>query len=347
MSLSPQGIAALREAVSNWRMQEYIALSLFTLYLSKVYYYATTVDEEVGWFRRFLSELTTAHEFLDLLHCTEKVAPWESVVRDDAIRSAVAYSAGGDKTYFVITPSGCKALLAMSEASYKLVIVATDASLGLCLCALLGARSSLFSVIMLICTGYPIVGMIFAVAGDIQLPSEPITPLDQELGYPCYLPEPSGFSGTLRGLGIDVRQYVNFAFTILLLALAIATLVIRYRHHNGRLIQVIRRDGVLYYFTVTAIRFAIALMYTPSVIPAEERESSPAIVFALGFQDTCVPILAQRLLLNLRKVEYPGTRPIASALLFAPYQRDGSSPTADSDAYEMTERLEPNCKDWE
>lgn len=78
----------------------------------------------------------------------------------------------------------------------------------------------------------------------------PLDPLREALGYPCYLNSDEDFANTTAGLGRNARGYVNFARTILLMLLAIATLVIRYRRHRGRLIKVICRDGGFYYLTV-------------------------------------------------------------------------------------------------
>lgn len=113
-------------------------------------------------------------------------------------------------------------------------------------------------------------------------------PPTEELGYPCYLNSNEDFLNTPAGLGRNARAYVNFARTILLMLLAIATLVIRYRAQRGRLIHVIRRDGGLYYLTVAgaldagwgfslirfklwilhpATRLVAAVVTTPTVVP--------------------------------------------------------------------------------
>ena len=42
--------------------------------------------------------------------------------------------------------------------------------------------------------------------------------------------------------------------------------------------------------------------------------------------DVFIPILAQRLMINMRKIDYVGTRPVASTLLFA--APDSGSQTA-------------------
>jgi hypothetical protein len=47
-------------------------------------------------------------------------------------------------------------------------------------------------------------------------------------------------------------------------------------------------------------------------------ESVPIDNVAIRVQYAIVPILAQRLMINMRKVDYLGSEPIASTLLFAP-----------------------------
>ena len=57
-----------------------------------------------------------------------------------------------------------------------------------------------------------------------------------------------------------------------------------------------------------------------------------------------IPVLAQRLLLNMRKVDYMGTEPMASKLLFAvpPPESQGRA-ECDSDDFEMTESHSGGC----
>ena len=44
------------------------------------------------------------------------------------------------------------------------------------------------------------------------------------------------------------------------------------------------------------------------------------------FQYVIIPILVQRLIINMRKVDFMGSRPLASTLLFAPATPSGSDP---------------------
>lgn len=133
------------------------------------------------------------------------------------------------------------------------------------------------------------------------------TALSKELGYPCYAP----YSETWRQSAGDaarrnILRYISFATTActsyyipalqdeltcscpVLLVLAIATLIVRYKGHSGGLIQVLRRDGGLYYValagqcrnlrldslfdecnetTCIANRFGRALVDTPAIVP--------------------------------------------------------------------------------
>lgn len=90
------------------------------------------------------------------------------------------------------------------------------------------------------------------------------------MGYPCYVPSSSDWVElTVSGVGREVRQYVSFITTTclcplfpwihdartdmrlaVLLVLAIVTIAIRYKGHNGKLVQVLRRDGGAYYLAL-------------------------------------------------------------------------------------------------
>jgi hypothetical protein len=103
------------------------------------------------------------------------------------------------------------------------------------------------------------------------LPAEQLSDIDAELGYPCYVTSVGGWEeNTITYTGRDIRAYVNLAattralfrtpslekergnshHTTVLALLGIVTLVIRYKGQDGRLIQVIRRDGGLHYLSL-------------------------------------------------------------------------------------------------
>ncbi|KAJ3541116.1 hypothetical protein NMY22_g4023 [Coprinellus aureogranulatus] len=343
IEVTPELVQELKDAVSTWRMQEYILLSFYTLY---VYYCLTTLKEAIA----------TVHSqrwglgrilFIILRYVT---------ALQISINMATIY-----RTYFHISPKICKGLAIVSDTSYGIVNLTADVTLGLCLSALLGAKPLYLAIILFLCATYPIVTWIFNLIGNIQIPAQEVGILDTELGYPCYAASSEDFFGTVAGLGRDARTYINFARTAILMMLAIAVFALRYREKSGQLLQVLRRDGGLYYLIVTGMncstafsdapfysnqsplpplqqtRFASAFVYTPAIISSENLESNPAYIVLTGVQEVIVPILAQRLLINMRSVDYMGSRPLASTLMFASTPEESKGPEEGEECYDMTE----------
>ncbi|KAJ3546852.1 hypothetical protein NMY22_g1886 [Coprinellus aureogranulatus] len=232
----------------------------------------------------------------------------------------------------------CKIWMVIYDAIFGLEICSCDAALALCLGALLQVKGWYLSGIMMISIGPRIVASIFNLIGNIQYPgavqchiqacishlpmlhsAEPVSDLDKELGYPCYLPSPEQWVKlTIAYIGHDIRFYITFATTAVLLLLAGAALVVRYKGHKGHLVQVLRRDGGLYYIVLAGIRLAGAMTRTPAIMSLSQLDSNPGVIVLDASSFVVVPILAQRLMINLRKADYMGSQPIASTLLFAP-----------------------------
>ncbi|KAJ3540892.1 hypothetical protein NMY22_g4110 [Coprinellus aureogranulatus] len=165
------------------------------------------------------------------------------------------------------------------------------------------------------------VSALFTFISRGQYPAQPLTQVDRELGYPCYVPSNEEWArATVSELGMDVRRYISFASTAAMLLLAVVTLIMRYRGHAGRLVRVLRRDDGIYYIAVAGIRFGQAIhnkhtCYTGAEQKGHKRMGSNRIIERANF--TVVPILAQRLMINLRRADYMGSEPVASKLLFA------------------------------
>ena len=128
--------------------------------------------------------------------------------------------------------------------------------------------------------------------------------LEEELGYPCYIPE---IEKTVISIGHNIRSYFNLIGTAralllypttiregrlgeadpchpVLALLGIVALVTRYRRRGNRLVQVVRRDGGLHYLTLLGkfhvssavypfktctkvVRVVTAVLQTPSAFP--------------------------------------------------------------------------------
>ncbi|TEB25825.1 hypothetical protein FA13DRAFT_1817260 [Coprinellus micaceus] len=330
MVVTQEQIDALSAAVSTWRLQEYTHISFFALY---IYYVLTTVDEEV---RISVPQKWSRGKILFL------------VIRYGICIFIVLQLVRDYRNYFTLSPATCKALMIVYDVAFYSAALSCSATLGLCLCALLQVRRLYLLPIVFVCMGRTLVQAIFSLVADAQypgarffpkahapkcppgltpicpkLPAEPIGSLDEELGYPCYVPSPDIWATeTVAGIGRDSRNYLNFAFTIVLFFLAVITLFVRYKGQKGPLIQVITRDGGLYYVALAATGVLSTVLNTPAVISVGDVEGHPAYILLNVASITAIPILAQRLMINMREVDYMGSRPLASTLLFA---NDGTS----------------------
>ncbi|TEB21339.1 hypothetical protein FA13DRAFT_1799994 [Coprinellus micaceus] len=130
----------------------------------------------------------------------------------------------------------------------------------------------------------------------------------------------------------------SYIKTVLAL-LGIFALVTRYRGHSGDLVKVIRRDSGLHYLSLLVVGLTSAVIQTRAVIATTELDSSPVSVLLDLTNMVVIPMLAQRLLINMRKVDYMGSDPVATKLLFA-HSAPGSEEDleGDFDCIEMTQR---------
>ncbi|KAJ3533794.1 hypothetical protein NMY22_g7189 [Coprinellus aureogranulatus] len=318
MSLSQEELKGLADAVFMWRLQECIYISFYAFY---AYYILTTLDEEISI---MLPQKWNHGKVLFL------------VIRYGTCVFVALQLSRDFRNYFEISLVGCKGLLIAYDGmgpraliihldyniysvSYRLASLACDVSLGLCLSALLQVGRGYMAFITLLSAVPSLVGFAFGLISDIQYPAEPVSALDEELGYPCYVPSSEQWTElTAYGLGRNIRRYIYFATTCVLLIAAVTTLVRRYKGHKGRLVRVLRRDGGAYYIALAAFRFATALTNTPAIVSTYDMDSHAASIVLDSVNTIVIPILAQRLMINLRKADYMGKRPFASTLLFAP-----------------------------
>ncbi|TEB28599.1 hypothetical protein FA13DRAFT_1793780 [Coprinellus micaceus] len=208
------------------------------------------------------------------------------------------------RNYFSIFPDACKVLYVVRDVVHYLVALTCDFSLGLCLGALLQSKPLYLSATVILSCGIPAVNALINIVSFIQYPAELVSPLDTELGYPCYVPSAEGW----------IEKTI---MTAVLALLGVVTVVIRYRGQGGRLFRVISWDGGVHYLSLLAIRMTVAILWTPTVLSMLELERNPVYLLADVANRVVIPILAQRLLINMRKIDYMGSVPVASKLLFA------------------------------
>ncbi|RXW13269.1 hypothetical protein EST38_g12583 [Candolleomyces aberdarensis] len=211
-----------------------------------------------------------------------------------------------------------------------------EATLWVCLYALLGAKTKYFVVLVgtymvltipnyitLIMNSIVYAGEIWTLielCGHIKLTmgihrnlgkARPASAFDKALGYACYLfPSPR----------YRFSRWFTLARTMISALLVIFTLVFRYRQQKGSLIKVIRRDGGVYYLSNLAVRLATSIQDVPGFPVRDPYYTTNALLLLV------VPIFANSLLLNLKKLDDAGpTRRVISTILFEKDRRDESS----------------------
>ncbi|TEB28572.1 hypothetical protein FA13DRAFT_1793766 [Coprinellus micaceus] len=299
MSTTPEVIQAFADMVAMWQMQEYIFISFFAFY---AYYVITTLEEEVS---------------IIFPERWNRGAALYMVIRYGTLVYIALHLSRDYRNYFSISPSGCKALAVLHTAARWTSVLASHFLLGVCLSALLQAGILWSAVITLLGFAIPFVTAVCEIVATVQYPAQPTTPSYKVLGYPCYVPSSTQWSEqTIAHAGRHIRAYMNLAATLVLALVGVATLAVRYKGHRGQLVQVIRRDGGAYYLSLLAIRLALAVIYTPTLQSALEIDGNPVALLSLMANDIIIQILAQRLLINMRKVDYVGPESVVSKLLF-------------------------------
>ncbi|TEB28593.1 hypothetical protein FA13DRAFT_1711623 [Coprinellus micaceus] len=166
--------------------------------------------------------------------------------------------------------------------------------------------------------GIPFANALFNLVAQFQYPPEPVSLINVELGYPCYVLSEEGWEKTMLNAGRNVHAYVNLVSTASLSCPSFA----------------IPSTIDTFESWAKVIRVVSAIIWTPAVIPMPELDPNP--VYLANY--VLIPILAQRLLVNMRKVDYMGSEPVASKLLFAlPAPGSEDDLGNDFDSLEMTQ----------
>ncbi|TEB28644.1 hypothetical protein FA13DRAFT_1735475 [Coprinellus micaceus] len=308
MSTTEQ-IAPLANQLFAWRAQEYIAISFYSLY---VHYIATTLEEETRaiypqrWGRGKLLYITVRYGIVGYI----------------ALSLTINYP-----NHYDLSPVSCKGLHVAYHALFSVVFLACNFALGLCICALLQARTLYFSLVMIPSVSLPLISAIFVVVPSIQYPPIPRAPLDEVLGYPCrYIPSHQWSSFTIAGVGENARNYVNLGIGIFLPATAAITFVVKYGSHSNRIIKILGRDGGLYSVALLGLNLCNAIIKTPGFLSSTDLDNSPAYVLIGVSTDILMPICIQRLMLSVRTIDHRGSETLASTLLFTPISHESNLP---------------------
>ncbi|KAF6741806.1 hypothetical protein DFP72DRAFT_1054672 [Ephemerocybe angulata] len=308
MDPSPEDLAELSSTVSIWIAQDYISLGFYCFY---GYYYLTTLGEEIStmWPQRW----RTGKILFLLLRYT-----------------VIAYSILGLlnelRVQTVFSLEVCSALWMGKAVLYRIYSFASDLVLILCLHALLGAKRRYLALLVASLTAFTL-GEIIPQAAYIEQGSRasPIDPLDEGLGYACTY----GWAFTAEARrGDKVAIYLAVGQAAWMSALAVTILYVRFRQtRGGALTKILWRDGGLYFLSVTAIRLGISI-----TVALKPRKYNIPNAINSGLQTVVIPVLACRLLLNMRKSEDPGVCTAVSSLLFDPPSvTSGDSETGSSE----------------
>lgn len=153
-------------------------------------------------------------------------------------------------------------------------------------------------------------------------------------GYACswymFYPTLKGWESSLR-----IEAFVSLAKSLCTSALAITIFSLRYRSNRGPLVKVVRRDGGVCVLSLAAIRIglAVATGMNLNLQPVSASTSIGLIVHHTftQLQDIVVPMLACRLLLNMRETELDCGAHTITSIFFAPPRSNGEPENAAED----------------
>ncbi|KAF6753806.1 hypothetical protein DFP72DRAFT_394369 [Ephemerocybe angulata] len=316
MSLTPQQLARLTQVASASLKLEYADLSIHTVY---VYYYLTTLSEEVNvmWPQKW--------RIGKGLFLFIRYAPLFFMV-------TILLNM---RVYADLSPKTCTNLwLAFRTTLDFTSILASEVALLICLFALLNARRPYVLLLVAIYTGMTLGASIPSLRYDERVAQTlPLTQLEHELGYACTW---AGVSDPGIGLANKKAGYVSLAKAVVLSVFALYIFLVRYRNQTGTLFQTMRRDSGIYILSFVALRLGAALALT---LRTENDLNLPGYAFSIIFQ-VAVPMLACRLLLEIRKSGDTTVRTAISTILFnPPWTGDETKENFDDDVHERPQEM--------
>ncbi|KAJ3522567.1 hypothetical protein NMY22_g11840 [Coprinellus aureogranulatus] len=220
-----------------------------------------------------------------------------------------------------------------------LAVACSEFSLSFCIYALFGAKRKSLCLVGFVYLGFTV--PVFVLLG-LQILNEGSLELEfyrvrlAMLEGPC----PIGWAESMDRLA--TITYLYLAGSVVNAALGMIVVVRRYRRQANSLLNSIRRDGGTYFFASCLLRF-IYTLFTAIGNSVNASGSADDVFSLLGNVVLCIdlvaaPILSTGMLLNMRKIDDPGTKPIISSLMFARADNepedseDGSMPEEDSQA---------------
>ncbi|KAJ3527329.1 hypothetical protein NMY22_g9828 [Coprinellus aureogranulatus] len=313
-----QGIVDRIPVFEMWKVVSYVYMSTF---MTLVYFYVTTIDEEVRciwpqprWKLGKVLFLTTRYSAL--------------VIMAGNIAFNIPH-------YGKIGIPGCTAFLIITQATVTVYGISILATLWLFLYALLECKPKYFPIVISTLLAYTVSkevldGMyIYSQKCEIlsdgiieqfrlkhSLSAVPLEPLDVVLGYPCAFTLPAR-----RYVHLTVGgSCLSLAYVLVTTMVGLVTLFMRYRKQRNGLLAVIRREGGFYLISSLILKVLVAAAQTPH----SKLQDSYQVLYGLWLLGN---IFALRMLLLLRKIEDPGTRAVVSSIAFqtTPEEKDDES----------------------
>ncbi|TEB21126.1 hypothetical protein FA13DRAFT_1800241 [Coprinellus micaceus] len=262
---------------------------------TNVYHYCLTIGEEVTyiWSHRWTTGriLFTMARYLPMLRIASSILL--------EVRMKTVFPTGA-----------CRALAFIFMLSHLFASIAADGTFVLCIYALLGSRRRWMLVLGTLYIGVSIpllvLTVLYLLGRESKLPGSGV---EAELGYACGF-----YSGKSDKYG-GVMDYLTIGVTMIVATIGTVVVVIRYRDHKSKLLDVFRKDGTVFYVLALSLRLTAALVDTPGIANFDRYN------IAWSLHALIIPILATKLMTHLRKTnEHALSSTVISSLIFEHHQ---------------------------
>ncbi|TEB21710.1 hypothetical protein FA13DRAFT_1799574 [Coprinellus micaceus] len=300
-------VQAMIPVYQDVRTINYIQLGIST---ALFYHYATTFHEEVSqvWPQK-------PWKIGKVLFMTTRYSAMAAMAMEiNGLRNF----ATDNKQYVILRMSATiiMQIYTLSAAVARMLAgTGAEATIWLCLYALLGGKPKYMLLLVLLFLGFMVPIYVLQAITLYSQHAYPPDELDMALGYACAYTPPVHLQ--LR----QISAYISFSKTVVTMAVGLVTILVRYKKQTHSLIRVIRQEGGMYFMSALILRFLSGLRSTTSV----NLNDRYYIIDGLAW--LCVNVFADRLLLLLRKVDDPGTQNVVSTLMFNRYDTESSLPS--------------------
>ncbi|KAF6745317.1 hypothetical protein DFP72DRAFT_926369 [Ephemerocybe angulata] len=171
-----------------------------------------------------------------------------------------------------MSPQVCTGLyIANGIVLYRVMNLAFEVALLLCLYALLGASQICLALIIATYASFTLATTILQIGyfGEASR-MLPISQIDRELGYACTW---EGKVSPKAARRYAMAGYITLVKSIAISALALFIFFVRYRKHRGTLLQVVRRDSGIYILSLSGMSISVTI--------ARFYKSQPTLIIAL------------------------------------------------------------------